>query len=611
MIASLLLLSLMSHPAQEAASPADFLVAFDGPARALPPGLGRGMNDLSNASAGCWQTWARETRPQGGLARIWAEYAIGSVQQQIEVGLRARAAGLDTYLCAVGAPENQGKGHGAGGTGIPPRDAAAWAEQVARDVKRMEARGVPVRYVEIWNEPNFPGQWNGTEEEFARFFAESGRRLHELLPEVRIGGPGMATAAGTAQPYFRKILAACKAAGWAPDFLSWHFYASYPGDNERCRFGERLAASATAIGLPAPEMILSEWNIDLPDPVKPELDDHRAGVYFAAVNSSLANTPVTHSQFFFLQDGFWEAKKDYGGESVGVFTLRGGPKAVLNGMRMFRTASELPAVPVERREAPWNLGCLATRQGDRGYLLLTNAFGDTIKSARHLADAEGVDFSFYQDKERELVAWAGGKISYEQLGGRPEDRTRWEVARAFVQQSQRELAAATRTVRIAVADPPKRVVQVWRLDAAHGNPARDAAFQAAFRAQAVDVHRPVARRVIDQLRQEGVEEAKLAVLEDALAKPDQEEARRAVESQAATVGADLSRRAATLYREAFFAQRDRVPGVMAAHPAAALPVVPMRSSLRREGDQFLVELPPWSAVLIEVSWAEEGGREQG
>jgi hypothetical protein len=613
MICSLLLFSALGFPAQEPEAPppapADFRVAFDAPARAIAPGIGTGLNDLANASEGCWETWAEQVTPRGGLARLWASYVIGPVNEQIRAGLSARDAGLEVMLTAVGDPANFGKGDPADLVGIPPRDPAEWARHVARDVKRMQARGVPVTHVEVWNEPNFPGQWNGTEESFAAFFAAAGKELSGLLPGVAIGGPGMATAAGTAQDFFRKLLVASKRAGWAPDFLSWHFYNAFPSDNARLQFGQRLEAMAREVGVATPRMILSEWNIKLPAPTSPELDDHRAGVFFCAVNSALVDTPVVHSQFFFLQDGFWEAKEDYAGQSVGVFTLRGGPKAVLQGMRLFDLASRFPAVPVERGAAPWNLTCLATRQGDRGYLLLTNAFGDPVKSARNLVDFLGVDLSHYQGKERELQAWATGRMSYEKMGGRKEDLEHWQTGRRFLQEARAEMARTSRPVRIAFDETPARIGRVWRLDDRHGDPLKDPGFRARFAQLTGDPHQRVAREVEDTLRQEGVDESRLAVLRDAMAEPDPERGRQRIQQKSAEIGPAVARRAETLYRERFFALRSEVPGTMMKHSAMGLPEVAPGRYLRRDGRDLVVELPPWSAVLVEVAWSEEGAED--
>ncbi|RMH03512.1 MAG: hypothetical protein D6702_05810, partial [Planctomycetota bacterium] len=598
-------------PAAATAGDPDFVVDYSASGRPIATGLGRGINDLSNASAGAWRAWAEVVRPRGGLARIWLSYAIAPLGPQIEAGLRARDAGLSVFLVVVGAPENQGKGHGEAGTGIPPRDPRAWARHVARDVRRMQAAGVPVSHVEVWNEPDFPGQWNGSEDDFARFFAVAGRELAGELPEVAIGGPGMAGPAGAPMGFFARILAACARAGWSPAFLSYHFYGSYPSDNERCAFGARLERLAADAGLERPEIILSEWNLGLPKPVRPELDRAQAGVYFVAMNTSLAATPVRHSLFFFLQDGYWEAKEDYAGESVGVFTLRGGPKAVLNGMRMFRTAAELPRVPVERRAAPWNLTCLATRAGDRGYLLLANAPGDGVKRARHYVDSAGVDLSRYNGRERQIQAWAAGRISYERMGGRPEDRPVWEEARRLLQETRVEQAATDRVVRLRFVDPPRHLRGVWALDPSHSDPAGDPAFLERFRAAVAALPERAADQVLDGYRAAGLEPARLDALAEAFAAGDPDGIRAGLERRRSTLGPDLAAEAGRRFRDAFLALRDGLPLELIRDPAVELDRLPPRRALRRDGDDAVVPLPPWSAVLIELSWREEEGGGEG
>ena len=597
---SLLLLAVLAVAQQP-----EFRVDFSGPGRLIPPGIGTGINDYSNASTGCWKSYREELAPQGGIARIWLVYTANTLNQQIEAGLLAADAGLTVMLTAVGAPENFAPGEdGIEKVGVPPSSAVEWADTVARDARRMLDAGVPLSHIEVWNEPNLPRHWFADEAAFARFFAEAGSRLRDSLPEeVSIGGPGMATATGAAERFFGTILDACAERGWSPDFLSWHFYSSYPTDHELFDFGERIGGLATSRGLAEPELILSEWNITLPAPRAPELDDHRAGVFFIGVSSSLVQTPVDHSIFFFLQDGFWEAREDYAGESVGVFTLRGAPKAVLNGMRMFRRAAALPAVPVERVAAPGNLSLLATREGERGYLLLANGFGQPEKRARHYVHWAGVDLSEYSDREREIRAYATGRVGVDRIGASAKDRPIWEKARALIAETRRELQNRERRVRVALEDPPAGIGGVWLLDAEHGNPILDRGFRAEFEALAKGVQAIAGEETLAKFREEGVSRSDLAALEEVLRQPNVEAARRQLREAARRIGPELAQR----FERAFRARRDELllatPRKLAALPGAQPARVPPGSVLRQEGAELVIDLPPWSAVLVELSWA--------
>ena len=94
-----------------------------------------------------------------------------------------------------------------------------------------------IRYWEIWNEPDGIGNmWCLPESEggkdaklmrdkFITFFVTVLKRLKREFPEVKIGGPALCWF-DTA--YFRPLLQACKDAGIAPDFISWHYYGADP-----------------------------------------------------------------------------------------------------------------------------------------------------------------------------------------------------------------------------------------------------------------------------------------------------------------------------------------------------------------------------------------------
>ena len=132
-----------------------------------------------------------------------------------------------------------------------------------------------IRYWEIWNEPDgIENMWfpkEGIEgladealdakravcrAEFATFFVKVLKRLKdEFGDEIKVGGPALV---GYNETWLREILGACRAAGVAPDFVSWHGYRSNPmafnQDGERCR------ALLDSYGFAKCEMIVNEWH---------------------------------------------------------------------------------------------------------------------------------------------------------------------------------------------------------------------------------------------------------------------------------------------------------------------------------------------------------------
>jgi hypothetical protein len=420
----------------------------------------------------------------------------------------------------------------------------------------------------------------------------------------------MATAAGAAQGHFKSIAQACVREGFSPDFVSWHFYSSYPSDNERCEFGKRLQLISKEAGLPKPEVILSEWNIDLPHPTAPECDDHRAGVFYISMNSSLARTSVTHSLFFFLQDGFWESKKDYAGESVGVFTLRGGPKAVLNGMRMFQIAAEFPQVHVKRQSAPWNLTCLATRNGNKGYLLLANAFGSAEKRAHHYVDWAGVVLSDYHGKDALVRGFVSGKHGVEKLGGPKKDHSIWKEAKRLVRETMSEQKMTHRPVRVGWKDGPVSVSKVWRLDSQHSDPRLNPAFRDSFQKWGVEGPQRAAERVLEDLEKSGRSKKEVSQVRTALNKPTPSEMLDSVRNPTSGLSPSLISEVQVAMKKRLLELREEIPLMLAKHPGAALSEVEVSSHLKFQSNGLMLDLPPWSAVLVELDWENpEGGRE--
>ncbi len=513
----------------------DFQVDWSGASSQIAPGLGIGINDLSNARPQVWSAWALALRPQGGMARIWLDYTKGPLSRQVAAGLNAKKAGLSVLLVVVGDPAHRGKKRDEV-FGIPPQSAEVWAKGIAKDCGTLLARGVPLVAVEIWNEPNLAGQWQGTPQSFGAFFAAVAVALRELIPaDIALGGPGMGTAAGTGQAWFAAIAEACAEVKFQPDFFSFHFYSSHPSDLRNFRFGERIQERAVAAGLRPPEIWLSEWNVELPHPTAPECDDHRAAVFFAAVNAELAGTPTVQSHFFFLQDAPWDTQKDWAGESVGVFTRNGAPKAVLNGMHLFRRASSLPRLPERRLAASSNLSCLASRAEENGFLLLTNAFGDGPKHIRHWVDAAGVRLGPYRGKESILRSFLEGKKKWSAVKGVSKDRQVWETAAAEFQRDLRERGRAHRSVRVQCQGAMPTVVAAWRVDSEHSDPRLDPNFLEEF----------------DRLRSE---------------------------------------------------DPNSVPMALVLHPSARPASLPPQKGVRRDGDSLVLDLPPWSALLLQLSF---------
>jgi hypothetical protein len=591
--AALLAALLMSAAA--AAQEADFTVDFGGPGKPVPTGIVTGLNDLANASPGVWKAYIESVQPRDSLVRIWLKYNFGELNDSHwRAAEEAKQAGMGVMITALGKPGSRVDTRKGEVQAAP--EPVAWARKVATDVNALRAKGLPVTHVEIWNEPDMPEQWGGSSAEFARFFAAAGHALRPLLPnEVRIGGPGMAASYGGGVRQFAEIVEACKAVGWAPDFLSWHDYSGFPMDQAYYDTARRVTELSRRAGLQLPELILSEWNCGLPGRGSyPPLDDHRGAAAFVAMTCALSRTAVKHSLFFMLQDGSWDTDQDFAGESVGVFTLHGAPKSVLAGMRMMRTVCALPAVPaVARPKLPVNFALMATREGARGYLAAASSFGKDEQHGKKLIEMAGLDLGSIKGKPGAAEKYVRGQIRYEQTGLPAEQKPVWDDIAARIQALADERRAKERSLTVRLADAPARIEGVWVIDERHGNPIGDADFRAKFRPFEGGWYAAAAQLTMQKLRAEGVAEDELARIEESFRKRQEHVPglATATAQRLREVYADMSHRA-----------QFEVPRELARHPAAAPARVEIGDWVRLEGDLLRLRLPPHTSVMIEFAW---------
>jgi len=105
----------------------------------------------------------------------------------------------------------------------PPKDYGEWEQLIeafARHlVDRYGIEEVGKWYFEVWNEPNLPGFWSGTKEEYWLLYEASARGLKGVSPLLRIGGPASSKA-----NWISDILVHTQKNGIPLDFVSTHLY---------------------------------------------------------------------------------------------------------------------------------------------------------------------------------------------------------------------------------------------------------------------------------------------------------------------------------------------------------------------------------------------------
>ncbi len=136
------------------------------------------------------------------------------------------------------------------------------AVEVVRHYHRRAAEaGIPLRYVEIWNEPNFKQFWDASPTEFYDLFVRTAQALKAEFPDLKVGGPGLSPAGALSpqgQQYTRDFLAYLRDRDAPLDFLSWHIYSNDPEVyGEAARFYRR---QLDAYGYTEAESHITEWN---------------------------------------------------------------------------------------------------------------------------------------------------------------------------------------------------------------------------------------------------------------------------------------------------------------------------------------------------------------
>ncbi|HZS14404.1 MAG TPA: hypothetical protein VFC09_07390 [Candidatus Dormibacteraeota bacterium] len=140
----------------------------------------------------------------------------------------------------------------------PPRDPEVFAAASLRAVRHVESRGLRIRAVELWNEPDLPLFYTGSFEEFWRMYAPFARVMREA--GHRVGGPSWAH---VLQPelWRDEFIARCAREQVPLDVYTWHRYPRSPQTVIDCARAIRELLDRN--GLQATESVIDEWGYNL------------------------------------------------------------------------------------------------------------------------------------------------------------------------------------------------------------------------------------------------------------------------------------------------------------------------------------------------------------
>lgn len=118
---------------------------------------------------------------------------------------------------------------------------------------------------EFWCEPDgVQNCWAGNgepedvlREKFIRLFVTVLKRLKSEFPDIKVGGPGLVK---VRPDYFTALLTACKEAGIAPDFVSWHHYSGSPRPDILIDSPKEMRKLCDDLGFKDTKLMITEWH---------------------------------------------------------------------------------------------------------------------------------------------------------------------------------------------------------------------------------------------------------------------------------------------------------------------------------------------------------------
>ena len=273
----------------------------------------------------------------------------------------------------------------------PPRSLTEWSllirEFAIHTIGRYGVEEVRHWYFEVWNEPDLPAFWTGTQAEYFNLYDATARTLKEIDSRLRVGGPATSKAV-----WIKDFIQHCDCESVPLDFVSTH---SYPQDEyviypdrqgsphqpghyfaDTVRSVQEQVRSST---MPDLEIHWTEWNaISAASTAQvdwignPTVDSLYAAS-FIVHNALQLDDAADTLCYWTVSDVFEEAGMPQApfSSTYGLLTVHGIPKASFNA---FWLLSRLRGRPLSIKVAgtPSGCGCYATQEYDEINVLLWN-----------------------------------------------------------------------------------------------------------------------------------------------------------------------------------------------------------------------------------------------
>ena len=260
----------------------------------------------------------------------------------------------------------------------PPKALKKWAELGSKFVRhcvdRYGVEEVKEWFFEVWNEPNLPEFWKGTQADYFKLYRSTAEAIKSVDAALKVGGPATAKNA-----WIEEFLAFCAKGKTPVDFVSTHHYptdalGAQDDDTETQLANSRRGilreqAQDTFRRAGGKPIYYTEWNASS-NPRDPRHDEPYAAA-FVAKTVLETNGLVEGASFWTFTDIFEEnyfpSVPFHGG--FGLLNLHGIPKPSYRAYELLHQLGDEQLLVDGIHET---VNAWAVRKGDSLTVLLTN-----------------------------------------------------------------------------------------------------------------------------------------------------------------------------------------------------------------------------------------------
>lgn len=264
------------------------------------------------------------------------------------------------------------------GNVTPPVDCDAWAtlirKLVGHWVERYGIAEVRQWFFEVWNEPNLPAFWTGTQDDYFTLYRHTAQAIKSINGSLRVGGPSTAMTA-----WIDELLDYCETHRLPVDFISTHIYPTDSLGFEGADTEEQLANSPRNLLRDRAKLVrelargrpvyFTEWNISSSqrDPYR---DEPFAAAYAAKIALETDSFVEGYSFWTFtdiFDEQYFPSIPFHGG--FGLLNLYGVPKPVYRAFQLLHGlgSERLPVAGTHETVDAW-----VVRKGRSITVFLTN-----------------------------------------------------------------------------------------------------------------------------------------------------------------------------------------------------------------------------------------------